>query len=103
MDTYDSCTNLGKKNLADSVAIYGRGQELFRPSTYSKRVCAKQRERLKSEAICDSLDKTELLKLQGFEQLMSRFVQFGLSYFVTVRGWVSCIGIMETEVFRVFL
>jgi len=24
----------GKKNLADSVAIYGRGRELFRPPTY---------------------------------------------------------------------
>jgi hypothetical protein len=24
----------GKKNLADSVAIYGRGQELFRPPMY---------------------------------------------------------------------
>jgi len=31
MDAYDKCTNLGGKNLADSVAIYGRGQELFRP------------------------------------------------------------------------
>jgi len=34
MDAYDSCTNSGKKNLADSVAIYDRGQELFRPPTY---------------------------------------------------------------------
>jgi hypothetical protein len=24
---------LGKKNLADSVAIYGRGREIFRPTT----------------------------------------------------------------------
>ena len=24
-----------KKNLADSIAIYGRGRELFRPPTYS--------------------------------------------------------------------
>jgi len=28
MDAYDRCTNL-EKNLADSVAIYGRGRELF--------------------------------------------------------------------------
>jgi hypothetical protein len=34
MDTYDRCTNLRKKNLADSVAIYGQGRELFRPPTY---------------------------------------------------------------------
>jgi hypothetical protein len=34
MDAYERCTNLGKKNLADSVAIYGRGRELFRPPTY---------------------------------------------------------------------
>jgi len=34
MDAYDRCTNLGKKNLADTVAIYGRGWELFRPPTY---------------------------------------------------------------------
>jgi len=35
MDTYDRCTNLGKKkNLADISAIYGRGRELFRPPTY---------------------------------------------------------------------
>jgi len=33
MDAYDRCTNLGKKNLANSVAIYGRGTELFRPPT----------------------------------------------------------------------
>jgi hypothetical protein len=33
MDGYDRCTNL-KKNLADSVAIYGRGRELFRPPMY---------------------------------------------------------------------
>jgi len=31
MDAYDRCTNLGEKNLADSVAIYGRGRDLFRP------------------------------------------------------------------------
>jgi len=35
MDAYDRCINLGKKNLADCIAIYGRGQELFRPPTYS--------------------------------------------------------------------
>jgi len=35
MDAYDRCTNLGDKNLADSVAIYGRGREFFRPLTYS--------------------------------------------------------------------
>jgi len=33
MDAYDRCTNL-EKNLADSVAIYGQGRELFRPPTY---------------------------------------------------------------------
>jgi len=35
MDTYNRGTNLGKKNLADIVSIYGRGRELFRPPTYS--------------------------------------------------------------------
>jgi len=34
MDAYDSCTNLGGKNLAHSVAIYGRRREIFRPPTY---------------------------------------------------------------------
>jgi len=34
MDAYDRRTNLGKKNLADIVAIYGRGRELFRTPTY---------------------------------------------------------------------
>jgi len=34
MDAYEKCTNLGGKNLVDIVAIYGRGQELFRPPTY---------------------------------------------------------------------
>jgi hypothetical protein len=35
MDVYDRLTNLGeKKKLVDIVAIYGRGQELFRPPTY---------------------------------------------------------------------
>jgi hypothetical protein len=34
MDAYDRCTSLGKKNLADIVAIYGRGRELSRPPTY---------------------------------------------------------------------
>jgi hypothetical protein len=34
MDTYERRTNLGKKNLADSVAIYGRDREIFRPPTY---------------------------------------------------------------------
>jgi hypothetical protein len=33
MDAYDRGTNL-KKNLADIIAIYGRGRELFRPPTY---------------------------------------------------------------------
>jgi hypothetical protein len=33
MDAYDRCTNLGK-NLADNVAIYSRGREIFRPPTY---------------------------------------------------------------------
>jgi hypothetical protein len=33
----------------------------------AKEVVLKKRERLKTAAICDSLDKTELLKLQGFE------------------------------------
>jgi hypothetical protein len=31
MDACDGCTNLGKKGLADSFAIYGRGREIFRP------------------------------------------------------------------------
>jgi len=35
MDAYDRCTNLVKKNLADIVAIYVQGQELFRPPTYT--------------------------------------------------------------------
>jgi len=26
---------LRKKNLSDNIAIYGRGQELFRPPTYT--------------------------------------------------------------------
>jgi len=34
MDTYDRCTNLGKRNRTDIVAIYVRGRELFRPPTY---------------------------------------------------------------------
>jgi hypothetical protein len=34
MDAYNRRANLGKKNLADSVAIYGRGRELFIPPTY---------------------------------------------------------------------
>jgi hypothetical protein len=25
---------LGEKNLVDSVAVYGRGREIFRPPTY---------------------------------------------------------------------
>jgi hypothetical protein len=33
MDAYDRC-NKKKKNLADSVAIYGRGREIFRPPMY---------------------------------------------------------------------
>jgi len=33
MDAYDRCTNL-KKNLANGVAIYARGREIFRPPTY---------------------------------------------------------------------
>jgi len=33
MDAYDRCTNL-EKNIAFSVAIYGRGREIFRPATY---------------------------------------------------------------------
>jgi len=28
---------LRKKNLADNIAVYGRGRELFRPPTY---ICA---------------------------------------------------------------
>lgn len=69
----------------------------------AKEVVRKKRERLKRDAIYDSLDKTKLLKLQEFEQLMSRFVQFGLLYVITTRGQVSCIGKMGTEAFRVFL
>jgi len=34
MDAYDRSNNLGKQNLADSVAIYGRGRKLFRTPTY---------------------------------------------------------------------
>ena len=34
-----TCTNLGRKNLSDSVAIYGRGRELFRPPTYILMLC----------------------------------------------------------------
>jgi len=33
MDAYYRCTNLGK-NLGCSVAIYGRGREIFTPPTY---------------------------------------------------------------------
>jgi len=33
MDSYDRRTNLEKKNLADIIAIHGRGWELFRPPT----------------------------------------------------------------------
>jgi len=36
MDAYDRCTNYGGKNLADIVAIYVRGRELFRPPMYMK-------------------------------------------------------------------
>jgi len=38
MDTYDRCTNLGEKNRANSVAIYGECRELFRPPTYNSMV-----------------------------------------------------------------
>jgi len=34
MDAYDRCANLGKKKLADSVGIYGRGREIYRSPTY---------------------------------------------------------------------
>jgi len=34
MDAYDRYTNLEKKNLADIVAIYGWGREIFTPPTY---------------------------------------------------------------------
>jgi hypothetical protein len=37
MDAYDRCSNLGEKNLADSVVIYGRGRERFRAPT--KNIC----------------------------------------------------------------
>jgi hypothetical protein len=33
MAAYNRCSNLGK-NLVDNVALYGRGREIFRPSTY---------------------------------------------------------------------
>jgi len=33
MDAFDRCTNVGKKNLAKRVAIYGRGREIFGPPT----------------------------------------------------------------------
>ena len=32
-EAYNRWTNLEKKHLADSVAIYGQGRELFRPPT----------------------------------------------------------------------
>jgi len=35
MDAYDRCTNLGEKNLADIVAIYGRDRKLYRPPMYT--------------------------------------------------------------------
>jgi hypothetical protein len=35
MDGCDRHSNLEKKNLADIVAIYGRGRELFIPPTYT--------------------------------------------------------------------
>jgi hypothetical protein len=34
MDGYDRCTNLGKKNPTDSIAICCRGRELSIPPTY---------------------------------------------------------------------
>jgi hypothetical protein len=34
MDAYDRCTNLGEKNPAHVIAIYGRGRDRFRPPTY---------------------------------------------------------------------
>jgi len=34
MDAYDRCTNLRGKYLADTVAIYVRGREIFRPPSY---------------------------------------------------------------------
>jgi len=35
MDAYDRFANLEKKkNLANIIAIYGRGRDLFRPPTY---------------------------------------------------------------------
>jgi len=43
MDVYERCTNLGKKNLADSVAIYGRGRELFRPPTMRHPRCGQSK------------------------------------------------------------
>jgi hypothetical protein len=33
INAYDRCTNLGEKNLADSVAIYGQGRGTFSPPT----------------------------------------------------------------------
>ena len=39
MDAYDRCTNLGGKNLANSIAIYGQGRALFRPPTYTQDCC----------------------------------------------------------------
>jgi len=35
MDGYDRHSNLGKKNFAVIVAIYGRDRGLFRPPTYT--------------------------------------------------------------------
>jgi hypothetical protein len=44
MDAYDRCTNLELKNLADIIAIYGRGRVLFRPPMYNKQdICLRKR------------------------------------------------------------
>jgi hypothetical protein len=62
MDAYDRCTNLGEKNFAHSVAICGRGQDLFRPPTYRWKVLC--------YVETDGLLSTELLQECGISHCM---------------------------------
>jgi hypothetical protein len=62
MDAYDRCTNLGgKKPPPDSVAIYGRGQELLRPLTHPRTHTHThthtQKQTLQEVYICQNKDK----------------------------------------------
>jgi len=41
MDAYERCTNLEKKNLADSVATYGRGSRTFQTTHVIRNVIPK--------------------------------------------------------------